>query len=149
MCFKMKFIKDRKIESKKDVMEVVIKVMHGDRDLFQDVIIGDFNMKTPTEVELLKDLVNTLDRISNMSSTYGYLQVVGFDKWLDRENMMFNFGVDSYNSLDPKLKDLAISWPIDVTSPNTDCPVKLSAYNLFYYDENSMKYTIKVEKDVN
>lgn len=145
----MKFIKDSKIESKKEVMEVVIKVMHGDRDLFQDVIIGDFNMKVPTEVDLLKDLVNTLDRLSNVSSTYGYLQVEGFDKWLDRENMMFNYGIDTYNSLDTKLKDLAISWPIDVTSHNTDCPVKFRSYNLFYYDENSIKYNINVEKEVN
>ncbi|MDF2534011.1 MAG: Phi14:2 [Bacillales bacterium] len=102
-----------------DVYELVVRVMHGDADHFDNLT---FIAETQSEV---KQYINLFD---NMLNEYpngrgggdNYYHIEGFDKLLESD------------------------WPWDVTDEDSQAGIK--SYKVYYYDEDSKKFEVKIKR---
>lgn len=139
----MEFIKKNLVrDAYKDVMEVKVFCSHGDSEIYTDFAITGFSMEEAQDVELLTDLVETLNRMSFGYQDRHFNNIDGFARWFRKDLL----SVEALNGLSPRLKELSVDcdWVWDYRYE--DVYAALYYFLIYYYDENGDMYRMVYNK---
>lgn len=136
----MEFIKKNLVrKAYRDVMEVKINCFHGDSDMYTDFTISGFNMKDEQDIELLTDLIETLDRMPGGHNDRRFDFIDGFSRWF-RNDLLSN---EKLNTLSTRMKELSVDWAWDLRYE--DVYAALYYYEIYYHDENGDIYKMTTD----
>lgn len=133
----MEFIKKNLVrEAYKDVMEVKVFCSHGEYEIYTDFAISGFCMEDAHDVELLTDLVETLNRMNFRYQDRNFNNIEGFARWF-RKDLLSD---ETLKALSPRLKELSVDceWVWDYRYQ--DVYATLYYFIIYYYDENGDVY---------
>lgn len=124
----------------KDVMEVKVFCSHGENEIYTDFAISGFRMEDAHDVDLLTDLVETLNRMSFGYQDRHFNNIDGFARWF-RKDLLSDVAL---NGLSPRLKELSVDceWVWDYRYE--DVYAALYYFIIYYYDENGDVYRMSL-----
>lgn len=121
---------------------VECEAMFGDADGEATVIVGGF-LKGRDE-EVLEDFLLTCERLSNAypngrGGGDEYNHVEGFNRWFQVESLER----DEWDSLPEVVQILSADWVMEPDGMGHHATFE--GYEVFYYDENGVKFNVAVE----
>lgn len=139
------------IPSYRKVYEIKVKFMHGDASSY------DFQYaRIPAEkIEYVEEILTALNRFENFpwnDARELYPEQPEFKKWFGGEYLGEYDDEPAYDDTWPKeltldiwneLYEYSFEWPRDITY--REVYARLREVETFYYDENGIKRTVKVE----
>ena len=127
-----------------DEVTVEIEISYGNGVVSDLLVVRNFNKDDDKDLELLEDLLKTLDAMKNcyplpsMIKPGCYETLSKFNKWFGNKLQM------EMESLRPQDKEkLSFSWPNDLFFPEK--PGIYKRHSVFYYDKIGRQYEIQVK----
>jgi hypothetical protein len=105
-----------KTRNPKNKYLIIAEAMHGDADKYEKVEIGPFSKSQIKEIEAIINLFKKMKKYD--CDPNGYYNIEGFEEF--------------YSDC----------WPSDCTC--CDYPASFKSYEIFFFDENGIKYQVKV-----